>query len=165
MNIKDFIEALYASSDGVIVERRRSIVIPLLVLLVGVALLVVNCFIDGGEATNNLKSSLILAGGLITLVGVAYCLVNVFGGGAPYHKGYNCFLARKQYAFDRAKIDAVVKAVEACDRATLDTIGEGEIAELSVICYYSPNGDYCAMQAFVYEDFLYNSVTKLSIKA
>ena len=46
MNIKDFNEALYASSNGVVVERRKNIVVPLLVLLAGVALLVVNYFIE-----------------------------------------------------------------------------------------------------------------------
>ena len=39
MDIRDFNEALYASSNGVIVERRQSIVLPVLVFLVGVALL------------------------------------------------------------------------------------------------------------------------------
>ena len=47
----------------------------------------------------------------------------------------------------------------------VDAISEGDIAALSVICYYSPKSNYCAMQAFIYEDFVYNSVTKLTLKS
>ena len=165
MNVKDFNEVLYTSSNGVVVERRESIVMPLSTLLIGVALLIVNYFIDNNDATSNLKSALVLIGGLITLVGVIYCAVNLFGGGAPYHKSDKCFLERKKYAFERGQIGAVVKAVEACDKPTLDTLEESDIAALSVVCYYSPKSNYCAMQAFAYEDFIYDSITKLSIKS
>lgn len=165
MNIKDFNEALYASSDGVIVERRKSLAMPLVVLLVGVALLVLNLFIENGEDVNNLKSTLVLFGGLVTLAGSAYCAVNLFGGGDPYHKGDKCFLVCKKYIFERAQIENVVKAVEMADKSALDAIEEGDIASLSVICCHSPKSDYCVMQAFVYEDFVYNSITKLSIKS
>ena len=165
MNIKDFNEALYASSNGVVVERRKPLIMPLIILLVGAALLALNLFIENGEDTNNLKSALVLVGGLVTLVGSVYCAVNIFGGGAPYHKEDKCFLERKKYAFERGQIDAVMKAVEACDKSTLDALEESDIAALSVVCYYSPKSNYCAMQAFAYEDFVYDSITKLSIKS
>ena len=165
MNIKDFNEALYASSNGVIVERRKSIVMPLVILLIGILFLAVNSFVKAGDDTNNLKSFLVLAGGLVTLVGVAYCAVNIFGGGAPYHMVDKCFLIREQYAFDRSQIKDVQMAVERCDKEALDAIEESDIAGISVVCYYSPKSDYCAMQAFAYEDFVYNSISKLSIKS
>ena len=165
MNIKDFNEALYASSDGVVVERRKSIIVPILVLLAGLTFLVANYFIESGEDANNLKSALVLVGGLVTLVGVIYIAVNLFGGGLPYHNGDNCFLVRKQYAFEREQGDEVVKAVGEGDKSALDAIKESDIAALSVICYYSPKSGYMAMQAFVYEDFVYQSVTKLVMKS
>ena len=165
MNIKDFNEALYASSDGVVVERRKSIIVPILVLLAGLTFLVANYFIESGEDANNLKSTLVLVGGLVTLAGLAYCAVNLFGGGDPYHKGDKCFLVCKKYIFERAQIENVVKAVEMADKSALDAIKESDIAALSVICYYSPKSGYMAMQAFVYEDFVYQSVTKLVMKS
>lgn len=164
MNIKDFNESLYASSNGVVVERRKPLIMPFVILLVGAALLVINLFIENSDDTNNLKSALVLVGGLVTLVGSAYCAVNIFGGGVPYYKVDKCFLERKKYAFERGQIGAVVKAVEACDKPALDALEESDIAALSVVCYYSPKSDYCAMQAFAYEDFVYNSITKLAIK-
>ncbi len=162
MDIKDFNEALYASSDGVIVERRRSIIVPILVLLAGVALLVTNYFIENGSDANNLKSALVLVGGAVLIVGIAMCGICIFGGGVPYHKGDKCFLIRKQYSFDRSQRNEVVKAVEACDKLALDGIEESDIAGISVMCYHSPRSKYCAMQAFVYEEFVYNSITPLT---
>lgn len=164
MDIKDFNEALYASSNGVIVERRKSIIVPILVFLAGVALLVVNYFIDNGTDANNLKSALVLVGGCVALVGVALCGVAIFGGGEPYHTGDNCFLVRRQYSFDRAQRDSIVKAVEACDKLALDAIEESDIAGISVMCYYSPRSKYVVMQAFVYEEFVYQSITPMKVK-
>lgn len=163
MDIKDFNEALCASSNGVVVERRQNIVVPVLVLLVGVALLVANYFIENGCDANNLKSALVLIGGAFALVGAALCGVRAFGGGSPYHTKDNCFLVRKQYSFDRSQQENVVKAVEACDKSALDAIGESDIAGVSVICYYSPQSKFCAMQAFAYEEFVYKAKSALVI--
>ena len=164
MDIKNFNEALYASSNGVVVEHRRNTIIPVLFLLVGVALLVANYFIDNGSDANNLKSALVLIGGAITLVSVAFCGVRIFGAGEPYHTADKCFLVRKQYAFERAQHDSVVKAVEACDKEALDNIKESDIAGYSVLCYHSPRSKYCAMQAFAYEEFVYKSITELKAR-
>jgi hypothetical protein len=161
MNIKNFNEALYASSNGVVVERRKSIIVPALVLLAGVALLVANSFIENGNDTNNLKSALILVGGAIALVSFALCAVRIFGAGEPYHTADKCFLIRKHYSFEREQRDSVVKAVEACDKTALDNIEENDIAGISVVCYHSPRSKYCAMQAFAYEELLYKSITEL----
>ena len=164
MDIKEFNEALCASSNGVVVERRKSLLVPILVLLAGITLLVINYFIENGSDANNLKSALVLTGGLVSLVGIALCGVGIFGGGTPYHTGDKCFLVRKQYSFDRTQHDCVIKAVEACDKLAIDGIEESDIAGISVICYYSPRSKYCAMQAFAYEEFVYKSICELRIK-
>ena len=163
MDIKDFNEALYASSNGVIVERRQNIIVPTLVLLLGVALLVANYFIDNGNDSNNLKSALVLIGGAISLVAIALCGARIFGGGVPYHAKDKCFLVRRQYSFDYSQQEDVVKAVKACDKLALDAIPESDIAGVSVICYYSPQSDFRAMQAFIYEEYLYKAKSSLVI--
>ena len=164
MDIKNFNEVLYASSNGVVVERRQSIILPVLVFLVGVALLVGNSFVENGADANNLKSALVLVGGAILLIGGALCGVRVFGGGAPFHVDDNCFLVRHHYSFDRAQLNDVVKAVESGDKSLLDALAESDIAGVSVLCYYSPKSNFCAMQAFAYEEFVYKSITGLKTK-
>ena len=165
MNIKDFNEALYTSSNGVVVERRKSTIIPIVVLVAGFAMLAANWFISDSVEMNNLKSALILIGGFTAIIGAICASGSIFGGGMPYHNGDKCFLVRKQYSFERSRIDEVVKAVQQCDRTAVENIGESEIAGVTVLCYYSPNSNYCVMQAFVYEEFTYQSVTKLATKA
>uniref|UniRef100_UPI0040566618 hypothetical protein n=1 Tax=Alistipes sp. TaxID=1872444 RepID=UPI0040566618 len=163
MDIKDFNEALYASSNGVVVERRKSIIVPMLVLLVGVALLVANYFIENGNDANNLKSALVLTGGCVAIIGAVWCGICLFGGGVPYHTGDKCFLVREQYSFDRAQREEVMTAIEACDKSALDKIEESDIASISAICYHSPRSKYCAMQAFTYQEFVYKAITNVKI--
>lgn len=164
MDITEFNEAMYASSKGVIVERRKSLIVPILVLLVGICLLVGNYFIDNGEDSNNLKSTLVLAGGAVVLLGVALCGVRIFGGGAPYHKGDNCMLVSRQYSFDRSQQASVVKVVSACDKEALDNLEESDIAGVTVLCCHSPRGKYVAMQAYAYEEFTYKEITPIKVK-
>jgi len=165
MDIKDFNEALYASSNGVIVERRKSIILPIIVLLAGIALLVANYFIENGTDANNLKSALVLMGGAIALIGIAWCGIRIFGGGEPYHTADKCFLEREQYSFDRAQQNTIIKAIESCDKTAIDNLEESDIAGLSVLCYHSPRSKYCAMQAFAYEEFVYKAITELKVKS
>jgi hypothetical protein len=165
MNIKDFNEALYASSNGVIVERRKSVVVPIIILLVGVAMLVANAFLPDNPEMNNLKSTIVLVGGLVTLVGAIYTAITIFGRGVPYHKEEQCFLLNKKYSFERALQSKVVAAVEKCDKIALDALEESDVAGVTVVCYYSPKSNYCIMQAFAYDDFTYQSITKLYEKA
>ncbi len=165
MDIREFNEALYASSNGVVVERRQNILLPIIILAVGVALLVLNSFIENGSDANNLKSALVLVGGAILLIGVALCGVRLFGGGAPYHTKDNCFLVRRQYSFDRAQHNEVVKAVESGEKSAIEALSESDIAGITVICYYSPQSNFCAMQAFAYEEFVYKPQTRMVVKA
>ena len=163
MNITEINEAIYASSNGAIVERRKRIIVPFLVLVAGVALLFVNYFIDNGVDANNLKSTLVLVGGCVLLIGVVMCGVAIFGGGLPYHNIDRCYLTRKQYSFDHSQQQEVAKAVNGGDRAALDNIEQSEVAGILAVCYYSPKGNYVAMQAFIYENYAYKSITELKI--
>lgn len=165
MNIIEINEAIYASSNGVIVERRKSIVVPFLVLLAGLGMLVVNYFIDNGDDANNLKSTLVLAGGAVTILGAVLSGMRLFGDGAPYHKVDKCYLVCKQYSFARSLEQKVVAAVNSGNKRDLDAISEGEVAGVIVICYYLPKGSFVAMQAFAYEEFTYKPITELKIVA
>jgi hypothetical protein len=163
MNLSEINEAIYASSNGVIVERRKNIIMPILVLLAGAAMLVVNCFIENGSDTNNLKSTLMLAGGCVLMLGVILSGIAIFGEGRPYHTLDKNYLTLKQYSFDRSQQRVVEKAVNSGDRKSLETIEEGEVAGIIAVCYYSPKGKFVAMQAFAYEEFTYKPITELKI--
>ena len=162
MNITEINEAIYASSNGVIVERRKNIIAPVLVLIAGISMLVANYFIENDDA-NNLKSTLILAGGCVLLLGIVLCGVAIFGEGRPYHNEDKNYLTLKQYSFERSQQKEVVKAVNSGERKALADLEEGEVAGILAICYYSPKGRFVAMQAFAYEEFTYKPITELKV--
>lgn len=165
MDIKEIYEAIYASSNGVIVERRKSVVVPTLLLLAGVGLFVLNYFIENGSDANNLKSSILLMGAGLMLLGGLLGGIAIFGEGVPYHKFDKCFLVRKQYSFDREQQHDVENAINSLDKSKLDAIPESNVAGILAVCYYSPKGSFVAMQAFAYEELDYKPVTKVKIRA
>ena len=164
MNIKDFNEAIYASSNGVVVEHRKSIIAPVVVIAVGIALFVANSLISNSAETTDLKSTLILAGAFVVGIGAILLCVRLFGAGIPYHTADKCYLVAKQYSFSREQQGAVVEAIDACDQLALNALEESDIAGITVICYHSPRSKYCAMQAFAYDEFVYKGITELKIR-
>ena len=163
MKQTNFVEALYASSNGVVIERRKSTIIPILTLLLGLSILCINYFIDNGDDANNLKSVLVLIGGTTTLISVIICAIRIFGSGAPYHTTDKCFLVHKRYSFDREAKAKVLASVGNCDKIALDAIEESDIAGLAVECYYSPRSKFRAMQAFVFEELVYKEISELKV--
>ena len=77
MDIKEFNEAIYASSNGVVVEHRKSIIAPVVVIAVGIALFVANTLISNSAETIDLKSTLILAGAFVVAIGAILLCVRL----------------------------------------------------------------------------------------
>ena len=84
MNKNQMAELLYALPDGVVVKGRKSKVVPLCLTLAGVVLLVVNGLLPATAGYEDLKSALVLFGGVIFATGVLLLLVRLFGdSGVP----------------------------------------------------------------------------------
>lgn len=164
MEIKEINEAIYASSNGVVVERRKSIVVPILLLLSGVALFVLNYFIENGSDANNLKSSIVLVGAGLMLLGGLLGGIAIFGEGLPYHKTDKCFLVCKKYSFDHSQQQEVTAAVNSGEKSKLDAIKESNITGVLAVCYYSPKGDFTAMQVFAYDELDYKPISEVKIR-
>ena len=165
MDVNEIHEAIYASSNGVVVERRKSIVVPVVLLLAGVALFVLNYFIDNGSDANNLKSAIVLLGAGLMLLGGLLGGIAIFGEGLPYHTKDKCFLARKQYSFDHSQQQEIKKAISSGVKSELDAIKESDVAGVLAVCYYSPKSDFTAMQAFAYDELDYKPITEVKIRA
>lgn len=86
MNKNQMAELLYALPDGVVVKGRKSKVVPLCLTLAGVVLLVVNGLLPATAGYEDLKSALVLFGGVIFATGVLLLLVRLFGdSGVPLY--------------------------------------------------------------------------------
>ena len=108
-------EALYALPEYHIVKRRKSLFVPIVVLLIGVALFVANSMLSGGEELDTLSSALILFGGSFVGVGVVLLFVRFSDSGLdPYHNIDGCFLKREELKFQKEQRSVVHVMVMSC---------------------------------------------------
>ena len=76
-------EAMYALPGEVVVRRRKSLLIPAVLLVAGVAMLVLNN-IYGAGLSNNMRSALVFLGGALALAGMITLAARFFSAeGAP----------------------------------------------------------------------------------
>lgn len=147
----DINEALYALPGGVIECRRKSIAVPITVLVAGLALIVINSFIDGSLDMANLKSALVLFGAVFAMVGGAMLFARLAGHStAPYHKMDRCFLRREELKFNKEQKSVVMDLLNRKDFSNLRKIPSDGISAFIVVIFTSPKSGFTAAQAFEY---------------
>ena len=82
MNKIKFYEALYASCDN-IVARRKSLVMPFVMILIGVALPLISMFALKGSQYDDINSSVVLVGLAIAIIGGIWLLGRITSKGEP----------------------------------------------------------------------------------
>lgn len=158
-----FCEALYASHADVIVCRRKSAAVPALVLLAGVAMLVANAMLPAEAEWNDVKSILVLSGGIVTIVGAILLAARLLGKGVPYHRPSHTFLREQTLMFDGAQRARVVEAVQSGDWKGLLALPRRNISAVSVLFYATPDGSFVAMQPFEYAELEYRPLCDMKI--
>ena len=166
MSKYDMCEALYALPEYHIVKRRKSLFTPVVVLLIGVALIVANSLLAGGEDLDTLSSALILFGGTFVGVGVVLLFARFSDSGFdPYHSMDGCFLKREELKFQKEQRSAVLDLLSKKDFTTLRNLPSDGISALVVIVYSSPKSGFAAAQAYEYVDLELKPVSELKIVA
>ncbi|MBO5188360.1 MAG: hypothetical protein J6B59_03615 [Alistipes sp.] len=156
-------EALYALPSGVIVRRKKSFVMPAIVLVAGLALVTIY-YLKLDAMSNNLSSSLILiAGGtlLIGLLMVANRLFDREGCPALAATGEKLRYVERYFPLERrAEIQRYI------DEGALNRLfmaSEGEVSGISVAIYHSADRKFAAMQAYEYIGFEYRPITGVKV--
>lgn len=158
-------EALYALPDVEIIPRRKPLVIPLLLILAGLAILVINALLDSTAETSNLKSALVLFGIVITLIGGVIMFIRLSGSDdTPYHTGDKCYLNRKELKFNKDKRTYIAALIEKADFATLNSMKQDGVSAITVIMYSSPKSGFCACQGFEYVELERRPICKLTYR-
>ena len=166
MSNKTICEALYALPEYHIIKRRKSLFTPVVVLLIGVALIVANSLLAGGEDLDTLSSALIIFGGTFVGVGVVLLFVRFSDSGFdPYHSVDGCFLKREELKFQKEQRSAVLDLLSKKDFTTLRNLPSDGISALVVIVYSSPKSGFAAAQAYEYVDLELKPVSELKIVA
>ncbi|MEG0498866.1 MAG: hypothetical protein RSB29_00755 [Alistipes sp.] len=156
-------EALYVLPENVIIRHRKSVVVPVLVLLAGAAMLVLN-HVFATEMSNNLRSSLMFMGALIAIFGLVMTLVRLFGNSSePYHRPSKCALQYEELYFDHKLWRDVVESVNSGDVTRLRSMAHSQVPAVAVAMYTTPNGAFAAVQAFEYAELEYRPLSELKV--
>ncbi|MBQ2373809.1 MAG: hypothetical protein II299_01695 [Alistipes sp.] len=160
----DMCEALYALPNGMIEKRRKSIVTPVAILIVGLVLGIINFLIVGTQDTVNLKSALVLFSASFVMVGGAMLFARVAGhSSAPYHKKDHCYLNRNELKFNKEQKNSVLDLLKKGDFTTLRNFPSDGISALLVVIYTSPKSGFTVAQAFEYIDLELHPISELKI--
>lgn len=162
MNKLKFYEALYASCDS-IVARRKSVVLPLLVIVLGIALPFVSMSVLSDGSYDDINSAMVLAGIAIAISGGVWLLGRLVGSGEPYHKDKGVFLTTTTLSFDRSRRSEVLNAIGSGDVNRLLAIPTCEVSALCVMFSHLADNSFAAAQAFEYAELEYRELCGVTI--
>ena len=149
-------ELLYALPDGVVVKGRKSKVVPLCLTLAGVVLLVVNGLLPATAGYEDLKSALVLFGGVIFATGVLLLLVRLFGENRVP-------LVWSERYYPKSAASAVADCLTRHDWARLRSIAQSQVPAIRLVAYHTPDEGFVACQAFEYVELEERPLTELHI--
>lgn len=156
-------EAMYALPGEVVVRRRKSLLIPAVLLVAGVAMLVLN-HIYGAGLSNNMRSALVFLGGSLALAGMITLAARFFSAeGAPYYRAGRRYLRYDELYFERGLSAEVKECIAQGDAERLFALPHAQVPAVAVAVYRTPDNRFAAMQAFEYADLEYRPLTELRI--
>ena len=164
MNKNQMAELLYALPDGVVVKGRKSKVVPLCLTLAGVVLLVVNGLLPATAGYEDLKSALVLFGGVIFATGVLLLLVRLFGdSGVPLYGENRVPLVWSERYYPKSAASAVADCLTRHDWARLRSIAQSQVPAIRLVAYHTHDDGFVACQAFEYVELEERPLTELHI--
>lgn len=162
MDNRNIYEAVCASSDGVVVCRRKSAAMPAAMFFVGAALVAAS-YAAGAIASSGLLSFLGLAGGLLLFAGGAMAVTRIYGDGSPYHTGERRFLKVEELKFAKNRSAEVVRLVREGDFEALRALSHDGVSSVTVTILSSPAGTFKACQAFEFIDLEMRPISELKV--
>lgn len=163
MNKHTICEAMYALPGDVVVRRRKSPLVPFMLLALGAALLLANAAY-GAAWSVNLRSAAVFMGGVLILAGAIGSATRIFGSqGAPYHTGERCFLHYDELYFGRDAREAVMRQVRDGAVDGLLAMPHDPVSTIAVAIYRTKDNRFAAMRAYEYADLEYRPLTELRV--
>lgn len=165
MDKNNLSEALYALPGGVVVRRKKSPVLSLVVLAFGIGLIVLY-FFTKDTMGDNLASSLIMAAGAITLVGglmLTSCLVDTEGKPAIQATGER--LRYKELYFPQEQRAEVQRLIDEGLIKRILAATNGQSSGIAVAIYHTSDLRIASMQAYEYIGYEYRPITGIKVIA
>ena len=156
--MKNIDNEIYNMLDGAIVRRRKSIVVPLIMLVVGAVAFVGGFMTEDGD----LSFGLMLCGVIVALSGGAMVLMRVTGQQfVPYYTPTNEPLRRREIYYPYAKLELVREALSAKRHPEAWGIESADSSNLKMVCYEAPKGGVCICQIMVYVPHEYSPIDEI----
>lgn len=164
MNKNEMAEALYALPGGVVVKGRKSPLMPALLGLTGIVLLIVNGLLPATSGYEDLKSALVLFGGVIFVAGVLVLLVRLFGdSGMPLYGTERVPLIWSERYYSKSSASVVADCLKRHDWAQLRSLTQSSVPSVRLVAYHTPDDGFMACQAFEYVELEERPLTELQI--
>lgn len=165
MDKNNLSEALYALPGGVVVRRKKSPVLSLVVLTIGIGLIVLYFFTKDAMG-DNLASSLIMAAGAVTLVGglmLTSCLVDTEG--KPTIQATGERLRYKELYFPQEQRAEVQRLIDEGSVKRLLAANNGQSSGIAIAIYHTADLRIASMQAYEYIGYEYRPITSIKVIA
>lgn len=158
MLTEDICKALYALPGGVVKPRRRSAVMPVIITLIGVALLVIN-FVAVEDSAGATAMTLVTAGVILFGYGVVATIARIRSTSTvPYDEEAKCYMRYRERYYDHELLPAVRKAISTNDTEGLEKLPTSNVSAIILIEYRTPGGRRAAYALYEYKEFAYRLI-------
>lgn len=162
MDKKMICESLYASQSDVVVRRKKSYILPALILLLGIVLVVANYTLEVENLSSDVSSALLLAAGATLLVGALMLISRIFDReGEPWHLPTNKPLKYEERFFPLEEREKICGLIDAGSYLKLVATDTGALSGIGVAVYRTQDLSLVAMQAYEYLDYEYRPITEV----
>ena len=152
MKITDVCEALYALPGGAVTPRRRPIVKPVAIAILGLVLLAIDV-VAVADDMDALSMLLIVAGIALACYGAVVSLVRLCGDDrVPYHLPSRGYMSRTERYYHRDQLFYIEAALARGDRAAIDAMPTTNVAMVTLVGYHAADDSLDAYALYEYVD-------------
>ena len=146
-------EALYALPEGGVVARRRTIYKPLVAVLAGIALLIIN-FVAIDDKSGALSMLLLVVGAVSLVYGAVAVVLRLVGSErVPYDSVDNCYMRYRERYYDRALLEPLRRAIERGDAKAIEQMPTTNVSAVVLVEYRTPSRRMTAYALYEYVEF------------
>ena len=150
---QDICEALYALPNGVVQPRRRSVVRPLCIAFIGVAVMVANVIFTG-FSNDALSMLLVVVGVSLVLYGIIAMMMRMVGDEqAPYHTPSRCYMKYREHYYSHEKLAELKVAISMHDIEHIDSIETSSISAITLAECSTKDGTMVAYALYEYDNY------------
>lgn len=160
---QDICEALYALPNGVVQPRRRSVVRPLCITLIGVAVMVANVIFTG-FSNDTLSMLLVVVGVSLVLYGIIAIMMRMVGDErVPYHTPSRCYMKYRERYYSHEKLAELESALSVQDIEHIDSIETSSISAITLAECTTKDSAMVAYALYEYDNYEDRLVGKVKI--